>query len=153
MAYRLGCELSDKIAAMAPVAGALNTDNPTASQPVSIIVFHGTEDKHVLYKGGPPLTSLDKAKRVDKSVSYAVSFWVKNNQCSLVPQREEHGNIIKETYLGGKNNSEVVVYTIIGQGHAWPGGKNGLRFGNVDQPNQEISATDTIWDFFAHHPK
>ena len=95
MTYRLGCELSDKIAAIAPVAGALNTDHPDAAHPLSVIIFHGTEDKHILYEGGAPLEAFDRAPRVDKSVAYAVSFWVKHNGCSLLPKREERGNIYR----------------------------------------------------------
>src|SRR5208282_2572641 len=49
MTYRLGCELSDKIAAIAPVAGALSVENCQPTNPVSVIIFHGTADEHVLY--------------------------------------------------------------------------------------------------------
>jgi polyhydroxybutyrate depolymerase len=47
----------------------------------------------------------------------------------------------------------VELYTIEGQGHAWPGGEKGIRFGNVDSPTTEISATDLMWTFFMRHPK
>jgi poly(3-hydroxybutyrate) depolymerase len=33
------------------------------------------------------------------------------------------------------------------------GGKNGARYGNINPPTAEISATDLMWDFFATHPK
>ena len=158
MSYRLACELSDKFAAVAPVAGALNIENPNPTDPVSVIIFHGTADQHVLYEGGEPKQSWQRdadptAARVDKPVSYAVSYWVKHDECSPQPKREESGSIIHETYAGGRDGSGVEVYTIKGQGHAWPGGKNGLYYANVDPPTQEISATDLMWDFFARHPK
>ncbi len=158
MTYRLGCELSDKIAAIAPVAGALNNDNPHPTDPVSVIIFHGTADEHVLYNGGIPKKSWERSIdptriRTDKPVSYAISFWVKHNQCSGVPKKEEAGHIIHETYSGGKNGTAVELYTIVGQGHAWPGGRDGLYYANVNPPTQEISATDIMWDFFARHPK
>ena len=82
MTYRLGCELSDKIAAIAPVAGALNMENCQPANPVSVIIFHGTADEHVLYNGGEPIQKVDRHYRVDKSVAYAVSFWVKHDGCS-----------------------------------------------------------------------
>ena len=47
----------------------------------------------------------------------------------------------------------MVLYTIAGQGHAWPGGVPGIRNGNVDAPTREISATDLMVDFFLAHPK
>lgn len=150
MSYRLGCELADKIAAIAPVAGALNLEC-RPSQPVSVIAFHGTDDQHVLYEGGKPRKKADPHDRTDNSVANAIAFWVGHNQCASQPVREQMGNIIVDTYQGGRNNSEVVLYTINGGTHSWPGGKK-PRF-LADEPTQEISATDLMWDFFLRHPK
>jgi len=151
MTYRLGCEISEKIAAIAPVAGALGSETCRPESPLSVIIFHGTADEHVLFEGGKPHKSLGRPERIDKAVSYAVSFWVKHNGCSAVPQKQENGNIVHETYLAGRNGAEVVLYTIKGGGHAWPGGRRGRLQG--DEPTQEISATDLMWDFFIRHPK
>lgn len=151
MCYLLACQLSDKIAAIAPVAGAMGMDNCYPTQPVSVIIFHGTADEHVLYYGGKPLKQVDNHPRIDKSVSYAVNFWVKANDCFPVSQKEVMGTIIKETYSGGKDGSEVVLYTIVDGKHAWPGGTSGWLGGDV--PTKELSATDVMWDFFASHPK
>ena len=111
MTYRLGCDLSDKIAAIAPVAGALNVENCEPANPVSVIIFHGTADEHVLYNGGEPIRKVDRHSRVDKAVSHAVSFWVKHDGCSQTPQRSEKGNIRTEIYGGGKDGAEVVLAT------------------------------------------
>lgn len=152
MSYLLACQLSDKIAAIAPVAGAMSMNSCIPTYPVSVIIFHGTADEHVLYNGGKPLKQADKQHpRIDKPVSYAVEFWVKANGCNPTPQKEAKGNIIKETYSGGKNGTEVVLYTIVGGKHSWPGGSRGWLGG--DEPAKEISATDLMWDFFARHPK
>lgn len=150
MSYRLACELSDKIAAIGPVAGALNMECKPA-HPVSVIIFHGTADQHILYEGGPPKKIFDDHPRVDNSVAYAVSFWVKQNGCSNNSKKQDKGNISIETYTDDKNGTEVALYTIKDGGHVWPGGEKGGPWG--DEPTQEISATDIIWDFFAKHPK
>ena len=51
MSYRAACEMSDVVAAVAPVEGAQNVPcKPSA--PVSLIVFHGTADRLVPYNGG-----------------------------------------------------------------------------------------------------
>ena len=150
MSYKIACELPDKIAAIAPVAGALNCScNP--GYPVSVIIFHGTEDRHVPYNGG--IGEKAREKRIDKPVSYAVDFWAKNNNCMSASTKEEFGSITHEAYGSCKAGSAVELYTVKGQGHAWPGGKQGMRNGNVDEPTQEISATDIIWEFFKKHPK
>ncbi len=150
MSYLVACRLSDKIAAIAPVAGALNIEC-TPSYPVSVIIFHGTDDKSVLYEGGTPRRQADKHRRTDNSVQYAVNFWVKNNGCDTVPVKGGKENIRKETYSNGKNGTEVVLYTIIGGTHSWPGGNRMSIF--LDEPTYEISATDLMWDFFKKHGK
>ncbi|MGH8103758.1 MAG: alpha/beta hydrolase family esterase [bacterium] len=151
MAYRLGCELSDKIAAIAPVAGALNLDCKP-NQPVSVVAFHGTADLHVLYDGGVPKRRADKNHpRTDKSVADSIDFWVKFDGCLPKPQSETRGNIMKDTYTGCKNETSVALYSIKGQGHAWPGGHKWAPW--ADLPTTELSATDVTWEFFKAHPK
>ena len=150
MSYRLGVELADKIAVIAPVAGAMPVLESSPANPVSVIIFNGTADEHVLYNGGAPLKTID-SPRVDKPVSYAVDYWVNFNGCSSEVKKETDGNIIEDTYIGGRNGTEVVLYTITGGKHAWPGGKAAWVGGDV--PTREISATDLMCDFFLSHPK
>ena len=69
-----------------------------------------------------------------------------------VKEVSQSGNIIKEMYADDKSCNDVVLYTILNQGHAWPGGV-GPRLKLLDNPTQEISATDLIWKFFVEHPK
>ena len=162
MSYRLGAELSDVIASIAPVAGSIGgkvTENdtiwciPEPDYPVSVIVFHGTNDSRVPYEGGIPTANDTRGAFSYLSVNESVSFFVKHNQCDAFPQRNisESGTIIMDLYAGGQNNTEVVLYTIVNGTHSWPGGKTGRRNGDV--PTMEISATDLIWEFFKNHPK
>ena len=154
MTHRVGCELSDIFAAIAPVAGALNTEDCRPKDPVSVVIFHGTADRHVRYDGGPPLETADRRHpRVDKPVSYAVASWVKHNRCKPDPLHSRKGGVVHDVYADGADGAGVELYAIEGQGHAWPGGRKGRRYGNVDAPTTEISATDLMWDFFARHPK
>lgn len=149
MSYRLACELSDKIAAIAPVSGAQNIECKP-SQSVSVIAFHGTADQHVLYDGGAPKTQLDTHPRIDQSVGFAMSFWAQRDGCALTPQHDERGNIVHDTYTNCTNGTAVELYTIKGGGHAWPSGKSYL---SGDPPTQEISATKLMLEFFAKHSK
>src|SRR5262249_11253544 len=50
MSYRLGCELSERIAAIAPVSGDLGVDGPVPKRPVPIIHFHGLKDENSPYR-------------------------------------------------------------------------------------------------------
>jgi len=161
MTYRIGAELSDIIAAIAPVAsqiGGQATEEesiwriPEPEYPVSMIAFNGMQDKRVPYDGGPPI---ENGSHVYSwmSVNESITFWVEQNQCLSFPQRNISAskNIIIDTYSGGKNSSEVVLVTIVDGTHSWPGGQKGWDKG--DEPTTEISATDMMWDFFSDHPK
>ncbi len=149
MAYRLACELSATLAAVAPVAGALNVEcQPTA--PIAVIAFHGTADQHVLFNGGAPKVKADPHSREDKSVAYAMNFWAQHNQCASTPTHTERGNILHDTYTDCVHGTAVELYAIRGGGHAWPGG---IRFLSGDPPTNEISASKVMWDFFKTHPK
>src|SRR5271155_2365498 len=84
MSYRAACEMSDQIAAIAPVEGALNVDcHP--SMPVSVLIFHGTADRLVAFNGGTTPFQVGE-RRSDNSVANAVEFWVNHDACSTVPR-------------------------------------------------------------------
>ena len=148
MAYRLGCELSDRLAAIAPVAGALNTAC-TPTRPVSVIIFHGTADPYVPYAGGQGPAVHER--RIDPPVASAVSFWVAHDHCTAIPQARERGHVLEHIYAGGTEGAEVILYTIRGGAHAWPGGRRGWWLGA--RPTAELSATEVMWEFFARHRK
>ncbi len=158
MTYRLGAELSDIIAAIAPVAGSIGgktTEDspqwiiPEPSEPVPVIAFHGLLDTYVPYDGG--ITQGNGTYSI-LSVNESISFWVEQNNCNPIPiiNSSESGNVTIAYYDNNVTNADVVLYSLINGGHAWPGGNS---FVGGDEPTTEISATDIIWDFFKHHPK
>lgn len=54
MAARLACELSSRIAAIAPIAGGYGSQPPChPDRPVSVLEVHGTSDAAVPYHGSP----------------------------------------------------------------------------------------------------
>lgn len=147
MSYRIACELSDKVTAIAPVEGALNTAcEPT--DPVSILIIHGTADQYVRYEGGIPLKGVDpKHPREDTSVAFAVDFWVAHNQCDATPATVTEDELITDVYRDCTQGTAVEVITIIGGEHAWPGGEASYRAG--DEPSDALDASEVIWAFFA----
>jgi polyhydroxybutyrate depolymerase len=151
MSYRLGCELAEKIAGIAPVAGALNAEPCQPAAPVSVIAIHGKADGHVRFEGGAPYTRADLFPRVDKSFAYARDFWVKQDACSGAPRVETNGRATSQTWSDCRNGTAVAFYSIEGEGHTWPGGQMG--YAGADRPGQDFSATETIWTFFKAHPK
>ena len=142
MSYRVGCELADKIAAIAPVEGAQNTDC-RPSGPVSVIVFHGSADRLVPFNGGSTPFQIGP-KRSDNSVANAIAFWVKKDGCSPTPKHDENGAAHTDVYSGCKNGTGVALYAIQGGRHSWPGGRIS---------GSSVPATDLMWSFFLQHPK
>jgi polyhydroxybutyrate depolymerase len=149
MAYRLGCEASDLFAAIAPVAGALNIDC-RPSEPVAVLIFHGTADLHVPCGGGVGPKALER--RVDQPVAHAVEIWQTANGCTRAWPPVKRGSIVSQRWTGCREGTTVTLYTIEGGGHAWPGAAP-PRLRGADVPTQEISASETIWQFFAAHAK
>lgn len=142
MSYRLACELSDKIAAIAPVEGALNVDCRTP-HPVSVIVFHGTADHLVPFEGGTTPFQIGE-RRTDRSVADAIAFWVNQDGCSSAPARDETPAVHSTIYSGCKDGAGVALYAIQGGRHMWPG---------RPYSGNDVPATNLMWSFFVQHPK
>lgn len=151
MSYRLACFLADKIAAIAPVVGSMEEPDCRPVAPVSVMAFNGMADEHILYEGGAPKKAADRHPRVDNSAKNSVGYWVKRNHCNPVPRHSQSGSVIRDAYYGCEGGSEVMLYSIVGGGHAWPGGKQIRHV--ADAPTMEISASKEIVDFFLAHPR
>lgn len=149
LSQRLACEAADLFAAVAPVSGTLNFAPCQPSQPVSVIEFHGTADQHILYEGGFGPESLVQVNFA--SVRDSLGFWVGADGCNSQATSTTSGDIQHETWGDCARSTAVELYTVLGGGHAWPGGRGG--WAGSDEPTQTISAAQLIWKFFAAHPK
>ena len=85
MAYRLGSELSDRIAAIAPVAGSMGAKTCSPLRPVPVIAFHGTDDDFVPFKGAKGEKSISGAEFSLGGTLYRVA-WVKADACPEKPR-------------------------------------------------------------------
>jgi polyhydroxybutyrate depolymerase len=154
MCYRLACELSDRIAAIAPVSGpmGMKTANCKPPRPVPIIHFHGTKDESAPYEGGAGRRSVPGQNF--ESVDNTISFWLKHNRLEQEkPKIIRKGNAVGKFYGSDRDNREVVLWSIEGGGHTWPGGKfGGLGKRVLGEMTQDISASDLMWIFFKRHP-
>jgi len=152
MCYRLAAELSDRIAAIAPVAGTIAIDESKPKRPVPVIHFHGTKDGFVPFAvatGNTP--SFMHFKGVEESVQ----TWVKLNGCRAQPKTDtlskvgDEMKVTRETHGGGKHGAEVVLIIIEGGGHTWPGMEPMVGF--IGKSALNISANDLMWEFFQKH--
>ncbi len=154
MCYRLAAELSNRIAAIAPVSGTLAVEKCSPQRPVPVIHFHGTDDKLVPFNGPDQRTA---KVFVFKSVEETIRTWVKIDGCPRKPQitdlphKADDGTTVKrEIYGPGKDGTEVILFVIKGGGHTWPGRKWPIPW--LGNTTHSISANDLMWEFFKRHP-
>lgn len=161
MSYRLACELSERIAAIAPNASYLLTENLMVdppetvfdcrpSRPVPVLHLHGLADQCAPFEGGPSAgdAPFDRPAAIE-----SVNFWVSHNQCSGDAQETyRQGNAQCVSYAGCVDDASVTLCTVEGAGHVWPGS---LRYPSRDTcggvVTLDLIANDLIWDFFAAH--
>ncbi len=155
MTYRLASQLSDRIAAIAPIAYQVNVNEFGAPpRAVSVMHFHGVYDRHAAYNGGPGPDALIQ-KIENKAVNETIVTWVKHDRCPGKPAKEERIGKAHGVFYGpGSQAAEVVLWTLEDGGHTWPGGRataGELKL-NLGHINTDISASEKMWDFFLRHP-
>jgi polyhydroxybutyrate depolymerase len=147
MAYRMAQEAADLLASVAVVAGAWDGSGPAPSRPVSTLIFHGTADRHIPYEGGAGA----KGRRVIHRPTLETAFaWAKLMGCAPKIQRSVSGPHHLDLARGA-DGTEVGLWTVQGQGHAWPGGRAWAPA--ADAPAPDLDATGLILAFFARHSR
>lgn len=149
LSHRLACELSDKIAAIAPVSGVIMVPECHPKEPVSVMVFHGTADPRSLWEGG--IGDKDPSKGRRDSIPTTMDKLYRRYQCgSTKPSLRKGAALCSSTQCNG--GAEVSLCRLEGAGHQWPGGP-GLWQSKLGPVNYDISASELMWQFFSKHPK
>ncbi len=154
MAFVLSCTLPDRIAAVGMVAAAqsLPQDWCPDTRPVPLMAFHGDDDRMVPYEGGLLGDPFNPVKPVFPAVREWLAKWAERNMCSATPVDSRIAvDVVRTEYPDCAQGAEVVLYTILGGGHTWPGGKPLPKWW-VGATNTSIDATRALWDFFRAHP-
>ncbi|HUL17072.1 MAG TPA: PHB depolymerase family esterase [Terriglobales bacterium] len=154
---RLACDLTDKIAAVASVAATMPSTLPQdckPSRPISVLYMHGTKDPVVPINGGE-IASIVGGLGENISLAAATRFWCGFDHTrptpvsETLPGRVQDGtHIYRDVWAGGLDHTEVVVYTVVGGGHGWPGGPQYLPKMIVGKVSSQIDASRVIWNFF-----
>ncbi|MEM6319548.1 MAG: PHB depolymerase family esterase [Bacteroidota bacterium] len=147
MSYRLACELSDRIVAVASVAGTFvpkEIGNCSPSRAVPTLHIHGTADPVVPYWGG--LVALSAEETID--------FWLDKNDCASDVLKTKLPNISKldlsratrYDFKDCSDETSVVLYRVKNGAHTWPGAKiiTGIT-------NKDFDASTEIWNFFQQY--
>ena len=152
MSFRLACELPGVFAAIAPVAGALAAsleDRCAAAAPVSVMMFQGTRDPLMPYDGGV----LTMRRGLVLAVPRTAALFARLDGCTEAavvtaePDTVTDGTRVRRSaYPGCRGDREVVLFTIEGGGHTWPGGPPVGR--SVGRVSRDLDATRSMLDFF-----
>jgi polyhydroxybutyrate depolymerase len=150
MSFALSCTLSDRIAAVGLVAAAQTLPWRWCAdgRAVPMIAFHGTSDPEVPYNGGSSWVS----QRPFPSTPRWAANWARRNRCGAGPFESTVAiDVTRRTYTSCADDADVVLYTVQGGGHTWPGGTP-LPEWFVGRTTRSIDATRLMWDFFSNHP-
>lgn len=138
--HRLGCELADRFAAVASVAGVLAFAGCAPSRPMPVLQLHGTADTIVPYMG---------SQDGFPSVPAMMGGWAARDGCapSSTPLLVVD-DVSCEAWPGCDGGAEVILCTVDGGGHTWPGGPTIPGLGKT---TQALDATAYAWEFFSRH--
>jgi len=133
LSYRLACEMSDTFAAVAPAGGVLMYSPCKPQEPVSLMHVHGINDRVVPIDGGGSGIQFPPIKE-------GLVTWAELDSCSGQEQVKQDGVLTHTTYGTCAPGVAVELYVVDGTGHGWP--------------SQYVAPiSQTIWEFFAAHPK
>lgn len=150
MSFVLSCTLSDRIAAVGTVVAAQTLPFSWCkdSTPVPMIAFYGTADPVVPYNGGDTWVT---PRPFPRATTWAAD-WARRNRCGANPTDSVIAvDVVRREYSDCARDATVVLYTILGGGHTWPGGK-GMPDWILGPTTHSIDATREMWDFFRKHP-
>lgn len=151
MTNRLGCELANRLAAIATVAPAAIPSDCHPARLLPVMDIHGTADTCNPYEGGPPTNPLCRKVSYTRMSPAAVrQAWLTLNRCA--PESDityQAGNATCWRHAQCAPGAEVVFCRVEGMGHAWPSGFQSKLLG-IAPVSHDIS-TDQLWDFFRQH--
>ena len=153
MSFALSCTLADRISAVGLVAPALFLPwSACANQrAVPMIAFFGTADPALPYHGGTSWVAPGRSFRFPDIPKW-VATWARRNRCAPTPRDSAvAADVTRRAYTNCADDAAVVLYTIMGGGHTWPGGKP-LPEWFVGPTSRSIDASSQMWAFFREHP-
>lgn len=136
LAYLLACRLSERIAAIASIAGALLMDDCRPTRPVSILQMHGTDDSSVPYPGGYGPSGL-----TFPSSASTIQRWVALDGCTGQPSQTASGITKTSVWVHCGADTMVRFDTVVGGHHTWFGT-------DIDPVAGEPDSNATVLGFF-----
>jgi len=162
MSYRLAMELGHRIAAAAPVGGAMMVEEFRPVRPVPLLHIHSVDDPRALYRGGKGPSFPGTGVVVDhRPVEEGLARWRAANGCPAQPRIGEvvrgrpgsQGAGHTATLLRWEpcsSDAPVEHWRLTGAGHSWPGATGrGFREGVTGPRTDVILASVEVWSFLS----
>jgi len=155
MAYRLACELSDRIVAIGVQAGSLGIDVCLPSESVSVLHIHGLADTNHPIDGGVGTGVSGVAFR---SARDAVRTFAELAGCDdepLLVVGPSKPDVESSTWLNCLSDTAVRLITVAGASHAWMGhsAASEAAAALVGEPYGDFDSSRAIWSFLIQHPR
>jgi polyhydroxybutyrate depolymerase len=145
----VACDPSDHIAAIGLV-GAEYLLRPCQG-PVPVLAFHGTADPIVPYANGATGRAVPGIPVI--GVVQNMEAWARLDRCRPDPVvTTPVTGIVTRTWRDCAAGTSVVLHTVVGGGHTWPGSPVVLSASVFGPTADAISATHLMLAFFAAHP-
>ena len=155
-AHRLAAERSGIIAAIAPVAGALDLRTFAPTRAVPVMQIHSVDDPRALYAGGfgPPFPGTD-IRVLHQPVQAGLDRWIAANGCStkrdstaMKKEMPSGQSAVLLVWTGCRDGSEVAHWRLTGAGHGWPGESTPPGGESLVGPQTRlIKAAEEVWSF------
>jgi len=159
MAYRLAAEAAERIAAIAPVAGAMQLASFAPSRPVPVLHVHSVDDPRALYGGGlgPPFP-FTRVRVEHRAVEADLARWAALAGCAVEPSvveqrrapegRPDAGHTATLLDYGPcTTGAGVRLWKLTGAGHGWPGAPPVLPERVMGPETHVIDAAEEVWRF------
>ena len=150
MSFKLACQLSNRITAIASVAGVISyttAGSCNCGHSMPILIINGTADGIVPYAGAAGWHSVEQT----------VNFWTTHNLCSesdttSLPNTDALDGCTVERirFKDSSGNHKVIFYKVINGGHSWPGGDKPslvIPWATIGNTNGDMNASVEIWNF------
>jgi polyhydroxybutyrate depolymerase len=148
MAQTFAARRPDRVAALATVAGTMDTRRLDVPRAIPFLHIHGTADDMVPFAGGQGDTSLTRTDFA--SVESVVSAFLRPHgrlpltRTTIDPAPQDGTRVLRSAW-GASTNPQVLLLTVENGAHVWPGGRRARGEGAT----RDISATEEVIRFLA----
>ena len=143
---------AERLAAIAPVVGAMFSFDERPSRPLPILLINGALDDEVPIEGGMSRNPMVRRAQSApyKSLQETIAFWLEVNRSAAEPVVKVEGSVTTRIWRASPGGADTVSVVDVQAGHGWPGSGPTRR---ATAPSSTMSATEAIWRFFSQHAR